>query len=202
MNNTKIKLCGMRRPEDIQAVNRLLPDYIGFIFLETSHRYVTPEKAAELKAMLDARIKAVGVFVDAPLEVVAQLLNADVIDLAQLHGHETNEYIARLRTMTEKPIIQALKVRTPADLQRAEESTADHILLDSGAGSGECFDWSLVKDVQRPFFLAGGLHPGNVEAAIRQIHPYGVDVSSGIETDKFKDEEKMSAFISNARSAE
>lgn len=141
-------------------------------------------------------------FVDADEAYVADLLNQGIIDLAQLHGHEDEEYIARLRAMTLKPIIQAFKVRAAEDLERAVNSSADHILLDSGAGSGECFDWSLVKDVPRPFFLAGGLDPDNVDAAVRQVAPYGVDVSSGIETDKCKDEHKMRTFVEKIRCAE
>lgn len=200
--STKIKLCGMRRPQDIAAVNALKPDYIGFIFLPASHRYVTPAEAAALKKQLDPAIQAVGVFVDVPMTQIAELLNNGVIDAAQLHGHETNEDIALLRTLTGKPIIQAFRVRTPEDAAKAEASAADHILLDSGAGSGECFDWSLVSGVKRPFFLAGGLHPDNVTAAIAQVHPFAVDVSSGIETDKFKDENKMRAFVENVRSTQ
>lgn len=199
MSRTKIKLCGMRRPEDILAVNELLPDYIGFIFLTTSHRYVTPAQAAELKQLLDPSVKAVGVFVDEPLENVAELLNNGTLDLAQLHGHEDSAYIQRLRSLTKKPLIQAFRVKTPADIERAIASEADHILLDSGMGSGEMFDWSLVASVPRPFFLAGGLDPNNVAAAIRQVAPWCVDVSSGIETDKFKDKEKMRAFVENVR---
>lgn len=202
MSDTRIKLCGMRRPQDIMAANALRPDYVGFIFLAASHRYVSPVEAMALKAMLAPTVKAVGVFVDAPVSLVAKLLNDDVIDLAQLHGHEDEGYIAILREKTGKPIIQAFKVKTQADIDRAVQSSADHILLDSGAGSGETFDWSLLKDVPRPFFLAGGLNPGNVQAAISQVAPWGVDVSSGIETEKFKDADKMRAFVQHVRQAE
>lgn len=199
---TGIKLCGMRRPRDIAAANAIKPDYIGFIFLASSHRYVAPHEAMALKAMLDPAIRAVGVFVDAPVPLVSKLLDEGVIDLAQLHGHEDNDYIARLRAHTDKPIIQAFRVKTAEDAKLAERSCADYILLDSGAGSGERFDWSLVAGVQRPFFLAGGLDPDNVSAAIAQVHPYAVDVSSGIETDKMKDPVKMQAFAANVRRAD
>lgn len=200
--STKIKLCGMFRMEDIAAVNALKPDYIGFVFFAKSSRNVPPEKAAELKAALDPAIRAAGVFVDAQVEFVADLLERGVIDVAQLHGHEDEQYIAQLRALTDKPIIQAFKVRSPEDAARAERSTADHILLDSGMGSGERFDWSLVAGVKRPFFLAGGLTPENAAAAIGQVHPYALDVSSGIETDKVKDPQKMRAFVENVRSAQ
>lgn len=201
MSDTRIKLCGMRRPQDIAAANALRPDYIGFIFLAASHRYVDPETAMALRGMLDPAIRAVGVFVDAPVPLVAKLLEDGVIDLAQLHGHEDDAYIARLRARTDKPIIQAFKVRSAEDVARAEQSAADYILLDSGAGSGETFDWSLVAGAKRPFFLAGGLDPNNVAAAIGQVHPWAVDVSSGIETDKVKDPAKMQAFVINTRKA-
>ncbi len=201
MSSTKIKLCGMRRMQDIAAVNDLKPDFIGFIFWAPSHRYVTPTEAMQMKTALDPSIKAVGVFVDAPVDLVAKLLNDDVIDMAQLHGHEDNVYIEQLRQCSVKPVIQAFKVKTPADLDRAACSTADHLLLDSGTGSGEAFDWSLVKDFHKPFFLAGGLHPDNVQAAMHQVQPWAVDVSSGIETDKFKDIEKVRAFVNNVRNA-
>lgn len=200
--STRIKLCGMSRPQDILAVNALKPEYIGFVFFAKSSRYVSPAQAMALKAMLDPAIRAVGVFVDAPVPLVAKLLQDGVIDLAQLHGHEDEAYIARLRSLTDKPIIQAFRVKERADLDRAVRSSADHILLDSGAGSGETFDWSLVKDVPRPFFLAGGLHPDNVAAAIAQAAPWAVDVSSGIETDKLKDPDKMQAFVQHVRRAE
>lgn len=201
MSGTKVKLCGMSRMADIEAVNELKPDYIGFVFFERSSRNVSPELAAALKAALDPQILAAGVFVDAAPEFVADLMNRGVIDIAQLHGHEDDTYIAALRMLTKGTIVQAFKVRTAENSARAEHSAADCILLDSGAGSGECFDWSLVKDVKRPFFLAGGLTPDNVQAAIAQIHPYAVDVSSGIETDRVKDRDKMRAFVENVRSA-
>lgn len=199
MSETKIKLCGMTREQDIAAVNALLPDYIGFIFWDKSSRNVSAAQASALKKKLDARIKAVGVFVDAPVETVASLLNDNIIDLAQLHGHEDQDYIAALRALTSKPLIQAFKIKTTDDIARAEASTADHILLDNGTGSGVAFDWSLVAGVKRPFFLAGGLSPENVAAAIAQIRPWAVDVSSGIETDKVKDPEKMKRFVENVR---
>lgn len=144
-------------------------------------------------------ILAAGVFVNEPVEAVAELLDHGVIDVAQLHGSEDDDYIARLRAMTGKPIFRAFKVKSEADLPAIENCAADLVLLDSGAGTGKTFDWSLVQSVQRPYFLAGGLDPDNVADAIAALHPYGVDVSSGIETDGVKDESKMAAFIAAAR---
>ena len=133
-------------------------------------------------------------FVNEEAAVIADLLNTGVIDIAQLHGSEGETEIAALRALTQKPIIQAFQVKTEEDVRTAEKSTADLILLDSGAGTGTTFDWEILHNVKRPYFLAGGLDPENVADAIKRAHPYAVDVSSGIETDGIKDKEKMAAF--------
>ena len=196
---TKIKFCGLTRPEDIEAANRLQPDYVGFVFAQKSRRRVSPEQAATLKYMLRDDIRAVGVFVDQEPEWIARLLSAGVIDLAQLHGTEDAEYICRLRKMTGKPIIQAFRIGSAEDVRAAEQSPADYILLDSGAGTGNVFDWTLLCGIRRRYFLAGGLAPENVRKAIRTLHPFAVDVSSGIESKKVKDREKMTAFAAAVR---
>ena len=196
---TKIKLCGLSRPRDILAANQLRPEYIGFVFAPESKRYIAPKGAAELKELLDPNIQAVGVFVNETAETVARLLNSGVIDLAQLHGSEDADYIRQLRTRTGKPVIQAFRITSEEDVKRAEHSVADHILLDAGAGTGTVFDWSMLRQLRRPYFLAGGLGPDNVEEAVERLHPYAVDVSSGIETDGGKDPEKMAAFVAAVR---
>lgn len=196
---TKIKLCGLSRPRDILAANQLRPEYIGFVFAPGSKRYIAPKGAAELKGLLDPNIQAVGVFINETAETVARLLNSGVIDLAQLHGSEDADYIRQLRTRTGKPVIQAFRITAEEDVKRAEHSVADHILLDAGAGTGTVFDWSMLWQLRRPYFLAGGLGPENVEEAMERLHPYAVDVSSGIETDGFKDPEKMAAFVAAVR---
>lgn len=196
---TKIKLCGLSRQCDIEWANELKPDYIGFIFWSKSKRNVSPERAKELKALLSPDIKAVGVFVDEPIENIAKLLSDNIIDLAQLHGSEDEEYIARLRTLSDKPIIKAFLLKSEDDVKMAEKSTADHILLDSGMGTGKGFDRSLLNNISRPYFLAGGLYPENVANAIDKLSPFAVDVSSGIETDNFKDRNKMAAFVNAVR---
>ena len=196
---TKIKLCGLRRPEDIEAANLLKPEYVGFVFAKKSKRYVEPETALSLKKALDPSIKAVGVFVNEDLSVVADLLNRGVIDIAQLHGSESDEYIDELKKATGKTVIRAFKITSQEDVDKAVVSPADYILLDAGAGDGVTFDWSVVKNVERPFFLAGGLGPENVTDAIRAVKPFAVDVSSGIETDGFKDKDKMTAFVTAVR---
>lgn len=199
---TKIKLCGLTRPEDMAAANTLEPDFVGFVFAPKSRRCVTVEEAKALRNHLSPAIRAVGVFVDEAPERVAALLESGTIDLAQLHGREDEDYLARLRTLTGKPIIQAFQVKTPTDLERAESSSADCILLDSGAGTGSTFDWSLLKHLRRPYLLAGGLGPDNVAQAIQVLHPWGVDVSSGIETGGVKDSDKMAAFVAAVRKEE
>ena len=199
---TKIKLCGLSRPCDIEAANKLKPDYIGFVFAPKSKRYVTPEQAMALKQMLLPEIQAVGVFVNEDPQHVARLLRDHIIDMAQLHGGEDEAYIARLRQLTDRPIIQAFRVETARDMEKVEQSTADYVLLDSGAGTGTVFDWDLIQNVTRPYFLAGGLDPDNVADAVKTRRPYGVDVSSGIETGGRKDKTKMAAFVAAVRKEE
>ena len=196
---TKIKLCGLSRRCDIEAANALMPDYVGFVFAEGSKRRVTPAQARALKNALSPRIRTVGVFVDEAPATVAALLGGGIIDAAQLHGGEDAAYIRALRRMTDRPIWQAFRVRTRADVEQAGRSEADCILLDAGAGTGTAFDWGLLDRVERPYFLAGGLDTENVAGAIRLLRPFGVDVSSGIESGGGKDAEKMAAFVAAVR---
>ncbi len=196
---TKIKLCGLSRPCDIEAVNRLKPEYIGFVFAPKSRRYVNFERAKELKRRLAPDIKAVGVFVDESPQTVAELLNAGTIDIAQLHGCEDEDYIRLLRGLAAKPIIKAFRIKSADDIAPAERSSADYVLLDSGAGTGALLDWNLIQSIKRPYFLAGGLDCNNVREAINKLNPYAVDVSSGIETQGLKDIEKMAAFVAMAK---
>ena len=199
---TKVKLCSMRRPEDIAAVNEIGPDAIGFIFVQGRKRYIAPETAAELKGLLKPEIKAVGVFIDEDREVVADIANRGIIDVIQLHGSESDEYIAELRTLVKLPIIKVFKIESPEDAVKAEASTADLILADSGnGGTGKLGRWDLIKLIKRDYILAGGLNPENVGEAVKELHPYAVDTSSGVETDGLKDPDKMIAFTQNARNA-
>ena len=197
---TRIKLCGLSRPCDIEAANEQKPDYIGFVFAPNSKRYVTPQKAAELKRLLAPGIQAVGVFVREAPQNVAALLSRGIIDIAQLHGGEDEHYIKALRSLTDKPLIKAFRIDTERDAEDAERSSADFILLDSGSGgTGTVFDWTLIRTISKPYFLAGGLSPDNVGKAVKQLAPYAVDVSSGIETDGAKDKTKMAAFAAAVR---
>lgn len=200
---TKIKLCGLSRPCDIREANELKPDYIGFVFAPKSRRYVLPEKAAELKRMLDPQIRAAGVFVDEDPQVIEELVRQGVIDAVQLHGREDEAYIHSLRErLGSSLIIQAFSIRTEQDARRADQSIADLILVDSpGGGTGEVFDWELLRKIRRPYFLAGGLTPENAGDAVSLLRPYGVDVSTGIETDGCKDRDKMAEFVLAVRQA-
>ena len=201
--STKIKFCGLRTTEDVEYVNELRPDYVGFVFAKGSKRMVTERQAELLKSALEPGIIKVGVFIREDPERIASLLHHGTIDYVQLHGGEDTEYIRKLRELTDHPIIQAFRVDTKEDLAAAEKSEADYILLDSGiGGTGTAFNWELLKGFSRPYFLAGGLSPENVREAIETLHPYVVDVSSGIETDGRKDPAKMEKFIDVVRSTE
>lgn len=201
MSGTKIKICGLRRMEDVQAVNEAKPDFCGFIIeVPKSFRSVTADQVKELAAGLDRDIQAVGVFVNAPETLAAELLNQGIISMAQLHGQEDETYIRRLRKLTDRPLIKAFSVRTRKDAEKAMESTADYILLDQGSGgTGIPFDWSLLPVIERPFFLAGGLGEDNLETAVHRLHPYAVDLSSGVETDMWKDPVKIKKAVDIVR---
>lgn len=191
----KIKICGLFREEDISYANQVTPDYIGFVFWKPSRRYVSFERAARLHGMLDPRIRTVGVFVDAPLTDIIRTLEDGVIDMAQLHGNETEEDIQYLQAVTGKPVMKAVKVRNRYDVEAWLDSAADYLLFDSGMGSGVAFDWGLLADVDRDYFLAGGVNSDNVSQAARTLNPYAIDLSSGVETDGVKDLEKMRSVV-------
>lgn len=195
----KIKFCGLKRRADIEAANALKPDFIGFVFAKDSRRYISPENAAVLKSRLSSEISAVGVFVNERPEYIASLLDDGLIDLAQLHGNEDEAYISRLKGLTGKPVIKAFRISSASEAVKASASSADMILLDSGTGSGRTFNWQLIKELRRPYFLAGGLDPVNAGDAVRLLNPWAVDVSSGIETDGLKDIKKMAAFAAAVR---
>ena len=190
----KIKLCGMFRGCDIDYANEAMPDYIGFILgFPKSHRNIDMGTARQLRSQLSPKIKAVGVFVNSPETTCAEYANRGIIDVIQLHGGEDAEFIRRLRELTDAPIIKAAKIRTPEDISEVQRLGADFILLDNGTGTGEMFDHSLLDgaEIRQPFFLAGGLTPENLRQAAESARPYCVDLSSGVETEKLKDREKM-----------
>ncbi len=191
----KIKICGLRRECDVEYANRLKPDYIGYVFWQRSRRYVTYEQAARFTEELDKEITPVGVFVDEEPQNVAQLTADGIIKVIQLHGHEDEAYLRQIRAMTDATVIKAFKIRSAEDIKRAKAFPSDFILLDNGYGTGQTFDWQLISEIDRPFFLAGGINIENVAQAINTLHPYAVDISSGVETDGYKDFEKMREFM-------
>lgn len=193
---TKVKICGLTRQADMGAVNRCLPDYIGFVFAPGSRRRVAPEQALLLKDRLDSRIKAVGVFTNETVQNIVLLCETGVIDMVQLHGDETGEFIRELRHKTACPIIKAVRVKDGEAILQAEQLSCDFLLLDTYqkghyGGSGRTFDHSLIPALQKPYFLAGGLDGDNIRQAVLTCRPFAVDVSSGTETDGFKDEKKI-----------
>lgn len=202
---TKIKVCGLRRPEDVDYVNELKPDYVGFVFAAGKRR-VTAAEAAQLASGLDPAIKKVGIFVDEDPEAVRSIAEQVPLDILQFHGHESLAYLA---SFGDKEIWKAVAIATKEDVKQLAHYPQATILLDakvSGAagGSGVPFDWDLLSgsDLDRGrIVLAGGLNPENVTQAIEKVRPFAVDVSSGVETDGFKDYRKMKAFIEKVRQA-
>lgn len=189
---TYIKTCGMTRLEDIAAVNEAHPDMCGFIIdFPKSTRSVSAEQQIELASRLDPTICSVGVFVDAPINQIVALAHIGSIQAIQLHGNEDEDYIAHFREQCTLPIIKAFQIKNANDLAKAETSSADMVLLDSGQGSGKSFDWSLLKTFARPYLLAGGLYPQTIPEALNNLNPWGVDLSSGLETNGLKDREKI-----------
>ena len=199
-DRVRIKICGLMRPQDIDMVNEACPDIAGFILAAGRRRTVTPERMRELTGRLRPEIQSAAVFLDQDIRWIRELAEQDLMDIIQLHGHEGNEEIRYLRERTKKTIIKAFRSETADDIRRAERSEADLVLLDQGAGgSGQTWDWSLLTGMSRPFILAGGLDPENVSEAVRKTCPFGVDVSSGVETDGCKDREKILRFVRAVR---
>lgn len=197
----KVKICGLFGEEDIEIVNRVKPDYCGFVInFPKSHRNVSPETVKILRSALCDAVTPVGVFVNQPAEFVAKLLNDRAISVAQLHGDEDENYLATLRKLTGKPIWQAFRVRSDADLERATASSADFVLLDAGQGEGKVFDWSKLSGFPRIFGLAGGLQSSNLDDALKTGAAL-LDVSGGVETEKRKDAKKITEFVEKIRNS-
>ena len=196
---TKVKICGLSRPCDIEVANRLMPEYVGFVFAK-SPRQVCAEQARALKEQLHPDIAAVGVFVDERIEHIVSLVEQGIVDIVQLHGKEDELYIEALKAVIDVPIIKAITVCQAGDAQKWETSSADYLLLDSGSGgSGLPFDWRVIGALSKPYFLAGGLCADLAQKALEDTSAFGLDVSSGVETDGVKDATKMERFMSAVR---
>ena len=204
---TQIKICGIRRREDCIYINEAMPDYAGFVFWDRSFRNVDKPHAYELRELIDKRIQTVGVFVNAEPEFICGIAKAGIISVVQLHGAESPEYIDNIRQSLPKGIRiwKAYKIRSTEDIEEALKSNADRILLDNGYGTGQCFDQSLLNDERlkvRGFILAGGMTPENIPEAISRYAPDMIDISSGVETDRLKDREKIIHAVQAVRNAD
>lgn len=200
---TIIKICGLTRKEDIAAVNRCRPDYIGFVFAD-SRRQVTVKQAHLLKNNLDATISAVGVFVNAPLQSIVEICAKEIIDVIQLHGEENQTFIKELQCRTSCPVVKTVRVQNTQQILETQKLPCDCLLLDAFdphqyGGSGRSFDHSMIPLLNKPFFLAGGLDSSNVEEIIKNYSPYAVDISSGVETNGLKDEDKIRHIVGLVR---
>lgn len=201
----KVKICGLRRVEDIKIVNELLPDYIGFVFAPSS-RQVTVQEAKALKNLLRPEIKAVGVFVNASVEEIVSLVNDEVIDLVQLHGDEDTFYCQALREKIKGPIIKVIPLKNEQALENLDAYACDYFLFDTYVagkygGSGQLGKLSLLqgRKFSKPYFLAGGLTSQNVSEALAQVEAFAVDVSGGVEVDGYKDRDKIADFLQAVR---
>jgi phosphoribosylanthranilate isomerase len=199
----RIKICGLFREQDIDYVNEVCPDYVGFVFAE-SRRQVSHVFAECMRSRLADGIVPVGVFVNAKIEDIAALYSGGIISIAQLHGTEDEDYISRLKEATGShkdavPVIKTVICKKAEKLMLPVSKT-DYYLVDSGAGSGKAFDWEMLKvqKIEKPWFLAGGINLDNIVKAIA-LNPFAVDVSSGAETDGIKNREKILQLIAIAR---
>ena len=195
----KIKICGLSRFVDIDAVNEEKPDYIGFVFAE-SRRKISVQQASQLRKNLCREIIPVGVFVNETIDNILPLVQDGIIDIIQLHGTEDEQYINNLKKLTNKPVIKAIAIQEEGDVQRWSTSSADYLLMDNiGGGLGKVFNWDLIGEINKPFFLAGGLAVKNINEAVTKTNPFAVDVSSGVETYGIKDCIKIKEFIRRVR---
>ena len=184
----KIKICGLRRLEDILIVNKYNPDYIGFVFAKNKKRTISLNDALLFKQHLNNGIIAVGVFLNNDIDEVINIANSNAIDMIQLHGSEDDSYILELKKRTNKPIIKAYR----------DSIYADYSLFDNiNPGSGEKFNWDTIK-TNKPFFLAGGINIDNIDEA-KLLNPYAIDLSTSVETNGFKDEGKIKEIIRKVR---
>lgn len=199
--NTKIKICGVKSLEDIAIVNKYDIDYVGFVFAK-SKRQITKELAKKMKEKLNPKIKAVGVFVDAPYENINETIQYVGLDMVQLHGNETNDLCIKIN----KPVLKSISIRNKDSINKVSQYKNIYGFVVDGAvaGSGKVFDWNFIGDISSKYitFLAGGLNEKNVEEAIQKINPQVVDVSSGVEVDGIKNEEKIKQFVRKVKGNE
>lgn len=205
----QIKICGLKRPEDIAYVNAVMPEYAGFVFAGTKRR-ITPEYAGQLKKQLNPDIQTVGVFVNEAIPTIVQLVKENILDVVQLHGDEDLTYIERLQEALrneahEVPVIKAIRVQSREQIKEAEMLPVDYLLLDAFhadeyGGSGKVFDHNLIPPLTKPYLLAGGIDCNNVTEILQILAeknnlPMAVDVSSSVETEGVKDAAKIDELV-------
>ena len=210
----KVKMCGISKVETIPAIVDAKPDYMGLVFapskrqvtvdqakilVEELHRGYAKKYGSDTEHDKNGTIKTVGVFVNETVENLVSIANEANLDAVQLHGDEDEAFIQSLKERTNVEVWKAVQIRSAADVEKWIDSSADMLLFDAyhkdeRGGTGEVFDWSSLDAFERPFMLAGGIDSTNVARAIRTVRPYGIDISSGIETNGVKDDEKITAF--------
>ena len=201
----KIKICGLMRLSDVDAVNAATPDYVGFIFAK-SRRRISRELACLFKQRLNPGIQSVGVFVNAPVNKIHALYEQGILDAVQLHGDEDGAYMDELKKRVSVPVIKAVRVQSTDQIKKAQALPCDYLLLDTynkktAGGTGESFDWSLIPKLDKPYFLAGGLDTHNILQAA-SLGAYCLDMSSGVETEGVKDARKINEAIDLVRRME
>ena len=196
--STRLKICGIRRRQDVQFLNEFPPDYAGFILSGGFGRSIVMGTFYELQSCLAPAIQTVGVFVNEPLAEIVRCGYNEALNVIQLHGEEDKGYIRALREVFGGKIWKAVRVRTAEDIRKADALAVDALVLDSFSaasqgGTGTVAPWDIIAQnrPQKPFFLAGGISAENVQEAIRSVQPYGVDASSSLETDGCKDRDKI-----------
>ena len=199
---TKIKICGLRRKEDIVYVNAARPDYCGFILnVPQSRRNMDPEGLKGLLEELDPGIVPVGVFVNEDTNTILRIVRESGLKMIQLHGQEGEEMVRTIRETAGVPVIKAVSAKSREDVERAAGFPADYLLFDCGTGgTGRSFDWSCLEEAKQPYFLAGGIGIHNMKEAVERFHPFAVDLSSSVETDGVKDEKKIADAVHMLRS--
>jgi len=186
---SKLKICGIRRIEDILMVNEIKPEFIGFVFAK-SKRQIDLNTAIKLKSKLNSNIKSVGVFVNEDIDQIVKIVNSKAIDIIQLHGNESNNYIKQLKEKVSAKIIKVIKINSDLNDNTAF-AEVDYLLYDSGNGSGKPFDWNINIDKKKPIFIAGGININNLEEAYKTFNPFAFDLSSSVEVDGYKNLDKM-----------
>lgn len=199
----KIKICGIKSAEDVAIINEFKPNFAGFIFYPKSKRFLSKQKAKELKKLIDPDIQVVGVFVDEDSRYIKELIEESVIDIVQLHGHEDQDTIDFLKSLG-IPVIKAIRVKSPDSLLDIKKYDPDYFLFDiyskDYGGTGKTFNWDLLDNYDRdiPYFLAGGLNIDNLNRAL-ELPAFSLDISSGVETNGNKDKKKIKEIINSLR---